>query len=104
MTIAAVWFDQISVRRIFVPATTTKDGIEIYYEDWGKGRPVVLSHGWPLSADDRDNQMLFFLNHGYRVSRVRRWNRESQFRDLRNMRQGPSGLTEKPVNFGNCRN
>ena len=50
-----------------MPATTTKESIEIYYEDWGKGRPVVLSHGWPLSADDRDNQMLFFLNHGYRV-------------------------------------
>jgi non-heme chloroperoxidase len=46
---------------------TTKDGIQIYYKDWGKGQPIVFSHGWPLSADDWDNQMLFFLSHGYRV-------------------------------------
>src|SRR3977135_2881138 len=45
----------------------TKDGVEIYYKDWGSGQPVVFSHGWPLSADDWDGQMLFFLNHGYRV-------------------------------------
>jgi len=46
---------------------TTKDGTEIYYKDWGEGQPIVFSHGWPLSADDWDAQMLFFLNHGYRV-------------------------------------
>jgi len=46
---------------------TTKDGVEIYYKDWGKGQPIVFSHGWPLSADDWDAQMMFFLNHGYRV-------------------------------------
>ena len=46
---------------------TTKDGISIYYKDWGKGQPIVFSHGWPLSADDWDAQMLFFLSHGYRV-------------------------------------
>jgi len=45
----------------------TKDGTEIYYKDWGSGQPVVFSHGWPLSADDWDAQMLFFLNHGFRV-------------------------------------
>ena len=45
----------------------TKDGVEIFYKDWGKGQPIVFSHGWPLSADDWDAQMLFFLNHGYRV-------------------------------------
>jgi len=50
-----------------MPTITTKDGIEIYYKDWGKGQPIVFSHGWPLSADDWDNQMLFFLNQGYRV-------------------------------------
>ena len=50
-----------------MPAITTKDGVEIYYKDWGKGQPIVFSHGWPLSADDWDAQMLFFLNHGYRV-------------------------------------
>jgi non-heme chloroperoxidase len=42
--------------------------IDIYYKDWGSGQPIVFSHGWPLSADDDwDNQMMFFLNHGYRV-------------------------------------
>jgi non-heme chloroperoxidase len=46
---------------------TTKDGTEIYYKDWGTGQPIVFSHGWPLSADDWDTQMMFFLNHGYRV-------------------------------------
>src|ERR1700731_2895935 len=46
---------------------TTKDGTQIYYKDWGKGQPVVFSHGWPLSADDWDGQMLFFGQHGYRV-------------------------------------
>ena len=46
---------------------TTKDGVEIFYKDWGKGQPIVFSHGWPLSADDWDTQMLFFLRHGYRV-------------------------------------
>jgi len=46
---------------------TTKDGTEIYYKDWGKGQPIVFHHGWPLSADDWDNQMMFFLAQGYRV-------------------------------------
>ena len=45
----------------------TKDGVEIFYKDWGKGQPIVFSHGWPLSADDWDTHMLFFLKHGYRV-------------------------------------
>jgi non-heme chloroperoxidase len=45
----------------------TEDGTEIFYKDWGKGQPIVFSHGWPLSADDWDAQMMFFLNHGYRV-------------------------------------
>ncbi len=46
---------------------TTKDGTEIFYKDWGTGKPLVFHHGWPLSADDWDNQMLFFLHKGYRV-------------------------------------
>jgi non-heme chloroperoxidase len=46
---------------------TTNDGIEIFYKDWGSGQPIVFSHGWPLSADDWDTQMMFFLQHGYRV-------------------------------------
>ncbi|CCV15839.1 alpha/beta hydrolase [Mesorhizobium sp. STM 4661] len=46
---------------------TTKDGTQIYYKDWGTGQPVVFHHGWPLSSDDWDAQMLFFLSKGYRV-------------------------------------
>src|SRR3954451_4271904 len=46
---------------------TTKDGTQIFYKAWGEGQPIVFSHGWPLSADDWDAQMLFFLNRGYRV-------------------------------------
>ncbi|XZF15619.1 alpha/beta fold hydrolase [Chitinophagaceae bacterium MMS25-I14] len=46
---------------------TVKDGTEIYYKDWGTGQPVVFHHGWPLSGDDWDAQMMFFLNQGFRV-------------------------------------
>jgi non-heme chloroperoxidase len=46
---------------------TLKDGVEIYYKDWGKGQPIVFHHGWPLSGDDWDAQMMFFLDHGFRV-------------------------------------
>jgi non-heme chloroperoxidase len=46
---------------------TTKDGTTIYYKDWGKGQPIVFSHGWPLTADDWDGQMLHFGQRGYRV-------------------------------------
>jgi non-heme chloroperoxidase len=47
----------------------TSDGTEIFYKDWGPKtvQPIVLHHGWPLSADDWDNQMMYFLSHGYRV-------------------------------------
>lgn len=44
-----------------------KDGVEIYYKDWGTGQPIVFHHGWPLSSDDWDAQMMFFLEKGYRV-------------------------------------
>jgi non-heme chloroperoxidase len=50
-----------------MPTLTTKDGTTIYYKDWGKGQPIVFSHGWPLTADDWDGQMLFFGQRGYRV-------------------------------------
>ncbi|CDO07882.1 alpha/beta hydrolase [Mycolicibacterium cosmeticum] len=50
-----------------MPTITTDDGVEIYYKDWGSGQPIVFSHGWPLSADDWDAQLMFFVNHGYRV-------------------------------------
>jgi non-heme chloroperoxidase len=46
---------------------TTTDGTTIFFKDWGSGQPIVFSHGWPLSADDWDAQMLFFLHRGYRV-------------------------------------
>src|ERR1700710_2095050 len=50
-----------------MPYVTTRDGVEIFYKDWGEGQPIVFSHGWPLSSDDWDNRMLFFLDKGYRV-------------------------------------
>src|SRR5258708_17009169 len=50
-----------------MPTITTKDGTEIFYKEWGWGQPIVFSHGWPLSADDWDAQLLFFLHHGYGV-------------------------------------
>ncbi|MEJ1095578.1 MULTISPECIES: alpha/beta hydrolase [unclassified Pseudoxanthomonas] len=46
---------------------TTQDGTDIFYKDWGSGQPIVFHHGWPLSSDDWDAQMLFFLEQGYRV-------------------------------------
>lgn len=53
---------------------TTKDGVSIYFKDWGPqdAQPIVFHHGWPLSADDWDNQMLFFLSKGYRVIAIDR--------------------------------
>jgi non-heme chloroperoxidase len=50
-----------------MPTVTTRDGTQIFYKDWGSGTPLVFHHGWPLSADDWDAQMLFFLGKGYRV-------------------------------------
>jgi non-heme chloroperoxidase len=50
-----------------MPFITTDDGTEIFYKDWGTGQPVVFHHGWPLSSDDWDAQMMFFVLRGYRV-------------------------------------
>jgi len=48
-------------------AFTTKDGFEIYYKDWGSGQPIVFHHGWPLTSDDWDAQLMYFVSRGYRV-------------------------------------
>jgi non-heme chloroperoxidase len=52
-----------------MPFITTRDGTDIFYKDWGSkdAQPIVFHHGWPLSADDWDNQLMFFLGHGFRV-------------------------------------
>ncbi len=50
-----------------MPFITTKDGAQIFYKDWGNGQPIVFHHGWPLSADDWDTQMLYFQHKGFRV-------------------------------------
>ena len=65
----------------------TKDGVEIFYKDWGKGQPIVFHHGRPLSSDDWDTQMLFFVQHGYRVIGIDRrgHGRSSQVSDGHDM-------------------
>jgi non-heme chloroperoxidase len=50
-----------------MPIFRTKEGVDIFYKDWGSGRPLVFHHGWPLSADDWDAQLMFFLAKGFRV-------------------------------------
>ncbi len=50
-----------------MPNFTTSDDVTLFFKDWGRGQPIVFSHGWPLSSDDWDNQMLFFLQRGFRV-------------------------------------
>ena len=66
---------------------TTEDGVQIFYKDWGQGQPIVFHHGWPLSSDDWDTQMLFFLQQGYRVIGIDRrgHGRSSQVSDGHDM-------------------
>jgi non-heme chloroperoxidase len=54
-------------RRAIMSKIKTDDGTEIFFKDWGTGQPIVFHHGWPLSADEWDNQLLFFLEKGFRV-------------------------------------
>jgi non-heme chloroperoxidase len=58
---------ELTQRRHHMKTITVKDGTQIYYKDWGTGQPLFFHHGWPLSADDWDAQMMFFLERGYRV-------------------------------------
>ncbi len=60
---------QTKGKKIMSNTILTKDGTEIFYKDWGpkKAQPIMFHHGWPLSSDDWDTQMLFFLQKGYRV-------------------------------------
>jgi hypothetical protein len=58
---------QFSNRSVHMSTIRVKDGTEICYKDWGSGQPIVFSHGWPLTGDDWDAQMLFFGQRGYRV-------------------------------------
>src|SRR3569623_973660 len=57
------------MRRLVVSTIRTTDGVNIFYKDWGPkdAQPIVFHHGWPLSSDDWDNQLMFFLGQGYRV-------------------------------------
>jgi len=59
--------DKYSLKLQTMSTIKLKDGTEIYYKDWGTGQPLVFHHGWPLSSDEWDSQMMFFLKQGYRV-------------------------------------
>jgi non-heme chloroperoxidase len=88
-----------------MPTITTKDGTSIYYKDWGTGQPITFSHGWPLTADAWDAQMLFFGQHGYRViAHDRRGNgRSSQPWDGNDMDHYADDLAEL-MNFLDLKN
>lgn len=79
-----------------MPTITTRDGTQIFYKDWGSGRPVIFSHGWPLSADAWDGQMVFLGQQGYRVIAHdrRSHGRSSQTWDGNHMDQYADDLAE----------
>jgi|GEM_PF-1208893 pimeloyl-ACP methyl ester carboxylesterase len=81
----------------------TKDGVEIFYKDWGKGQPIVFSHGWPLSADDWDAQMLFFLKQGYRVIAHDRRGHGCSSQAVAPARSWRHGAKQTPSCSGGCR-
>jgi non-heme chloroperoxidase len=88
-----------------MPTITTKDGTSIYYKDWGTGQPITFSHGWPLTADAWDAQMLFLGQQGYRViAHDRRGNgRSSQPWDGNDMDHYADDLAEL-INFLDLKN
>jgi non-heme chloroperoxidase len=65
-TMPVVYFDPHFRSTTDMPTITTTDGTQIYYKDWGTGQPIVFSHGWPLTGDDWDAQMVFFAARGFR--------------------------------------
>ena len=71
-----------------MPYITVKDGSQIYYKDWGTGQPIVFSHGWPLSADAWDAQMMFLADNGYRVIAHDRRSHRSLHPNLGRQRNG----------------
>jgi len=79
-----------------MPTIKTKDGTEIFYKDWGKGQPILFSHGWPLTADSWDAQMVYFGQRGYRVIAHdrRSHGRSTQTWDGNNMDQYADDLNE----------
>ncbi len=79
-----------------MPKITTKDGTKIFYKDWGTGQPILFSHGWPLSGDAWEAQMLFFGQNGYRVIAHdrRSHGKSSQTWDGNNMDQYADDLAE----------
>src|SRR6195256_1158027 len=60
---ATIW----ARKEAIMPTITARDGAKIFYKDWGKGQPVVFSHGWPLNADAWDDQLYFFASNGFRA-------------------------------------
>src|SRR3989440_491316 len=79
-----------------MPTITTRDGTQIFYKDWGSGQPVVFSHGWPLSADAWEDQMIFLASRGFRcIAHDRRGNgRSSQPWDGNDMDHFADDLAE----------
>jgi non-heme chloroperoxidase len=73
--------------QVEMPYVEAQDGTQIFYKDWGRGKPIVFHHGWPLSSDDWDTQMLFFVQRGYRTIGIDRrgHGRSSQVSDGHDM-------------------